>query len=120
MAGQAHHFRQYAPEQIPYAIERYTKEVGRLYGVIDKRVAKRDFLAGEYSIADMAVYPWAKLWERQGQDIKTLPNFARWLERVAARAGAIRGMAVRVDQPTVDISKDEEARKILFGLGAKT
>jgi GST-like protein len=117
MAGQAHHFRQYAPEPIPYAIERYTKEVGRLYGVIDRRVAERDFLAGEYSIADMATYPWAKLWERQGQDIGKLPHFARWLERMAARPAVARGMAVRVDQPSVDISKDEEARKILFGIG---
>jgi GST-like protein len=119
MAGQAHHFRSYAPEKIPYAIERYTREVGRLYGIIDKRVASRDFLAGEYSIADMAVYPWAKLWERQGQDINVLPNFARWLERMKARPEVARGMAVRVEQPTVDLAKDEEARRILFGIGAK-
>jgi GST-like protein len=120
MAGQAHHFRSYAPEKIPYAIDRYTREVGRLYGIIDKRVAERDFLAGEYSIADMATYPWARLWERQGQDINKLPNFARWLERVKARPAVARGMAVRVDQPTVDIATDEEARRLLFGIGAKT
>jgi GST-like protein len=118
MAGQAHHFRSYAPEKIPYAIERYTREVGRLYGIIDKRVAKRDFLAGEFSIADIAVYPWAKLWERQGQDINLLPNFARWLERVKARPAVARGMAVRVEEK-VDLVTDVEARKILFGIGAK-
>lgn len=118
MAGQAHHFRSYAPEKIPYAIERYTREVGRLYGIIDKRVAKRDFLAGEFSIADIAVYPWAKLWERQGQDISLLPNFARWLERVKERPAVARGMAVRVEEK-VDLVTDVEARKILFGIGAK-
>lgn len=118
MAGQAHHFRQYAPEQIPYAVERYTKEVGRLYGIIDKRVAKRDFLAGEYSIADMATYPWAKLWKRQGQDIGQHPNFARWLERMKARPAVERGMAVRVEE-IVDLVTDAEARRILFGIGAK-
>jgi GST-like protein len=119
MAGQAHHFRSYAPEKIPYAIERYTREVGRLYGIIDKRVAERDFLVGEYSIADMAVYPWAKLWERQGQDIKRLPNFARWLERMKARPAVARGIAVRVEEK-IDLATDEEARRILFGIGAKS
>lgn len=118
MAGQAHHFRSYAPEPIEYAIERYTREVGRLYGVIDKRVADRDFLAGSYSIADMASYPWAKLWERQGQDIGKLPNFKRWLDRVRARPGVERGMGVRVEE-RVDLTTDEEARRILFGIGAK-
>jgi GST-like protein len=118
MAGQAHHFRSYAPEKIPYAIERYTREVGRLYGIIDERVAERDFLAGDFSIADIAVYPWAKLWERQGQDISLLPNFARWLERVKARPAVARGMAVRVAEK-VDLTSDVEARKILFGIGAK-
>ena len=119
MAGQAHHFRSYAPEKIPYGIERYTREVGRLYGIIDKRVAEHDFLVGEYSIADMAVYPWAKLWERQGQDIKRLPNFARWLERMKARPAVARGMAVRVEEK-IDLATDEEARRILFGIGAKS
>jgi GST-like protein len=119
MAGQAHHFRSYAPEKIPYAIERYTREVGRLYGIIDERVAERDFLAGDFSIADIAVYPWAKLWERQGQDISLLPNFARWLERVKARPAVTRGMAVRVAEK-VDLTSDVEARKILFGIGARS
>jgi GST-like protein len=116
MAGQAHHFRSYAPEQIPYAVERYTREVGRLYGVIDKRVADRDFLAGEYSIADMATYPWAKLWKRQGQELDRLPNFARWMERMQARPAVARGMAVRVEEK-VDLVTDVEARRILFGIG---
>lgn len=121
MAGQAHHFRQYAPEKIEYAIKRYTKEVGRLYAIINRRVAKQDFLAGGYSIADMAAYPWAKLWERQGQNIGELPHFKRWLDRVRARPGVERGMAVRVENaPRINIAKDEEARRILFGIGAKS
>ncbi len=74
MAGQAHHFRIYAPEKIAYAIDRYTNEVNRLYGVLDRRLADRPFLAGDYSIADIATYPWAKLYERQGQDIAEFPN----------------------------------------------
>lgn len=119
MAGQAHHFRQYAPEQIPYAVDRYTREVGRLYGIIDRRVADRDFLAGEYSIADMATYPWAKLWKRQGQDLDRLPNFARWLERMQTRPAVARGMAVRVEEK-VDLVTDAEARRILFGIGANS
>src|SRR6201991_2422600 len=82
MAGQAHHFRLYAPEQVPYAIKRYTDEVHRLYGVMNKRLAEREFLAGEYSIADMACIGWARGWERQGQDIAEFPNLKRWLDAV--------------------------------------
>ena len=73
MLGQAHHFRIYSPEKIPYAIDRYTNETNRLYGVLNKRLADREFVAGEYSIADMAIAPWAKLWERQGQNIDEFP-----------------------------------------------
>jgi len=74
MLGQAHHFRQYAPEKIPYAIERYTKEASRLYSVLDKRLAEVSYVAGEYSIADMAIFPWIVPYERQGQDLKDYPN----------------------------------------------
>ena len=73
MLGQAHHFRIYAPEKMPYAIDRYTNETNRLYGVLNKRLADREFVAGDYSIADMAIAPWAKLWERQGQNIDEFP-----------------------------------------------
>lgn len=114
MAGQAHHFRQYAPEKIPYAIDRYTKEVGRLYGVMNKRLADREFLAGDYSIADMACYPWAVPYERQGQNLDEMPHLKRWFQAMKARPGVERGMAagkeLRNDKPL-----DNEARKILFG-----
>lgn len=98
MAGQCHHFRNYAPEKIPYGIERYTKEVTRLYGVMDRRLADRDYLAGDYSIADIACYPWTRLWKNQGQDITQFPNIVRWLERVGGRDGVQRGMAVGRDE----------------------
>jgi GST-like protein len=98
MAGQAHHFRIYAPEKIDYAITRYTNEVARLYGVMNKRLADREFLAGEYSIADIACAGWSKLWERQGQDISKFPHFKRWLETVKARPAVQRGLAVLAEE----------------------
>jgi len=86
MAGQNHHFNMFAPEKIPYAMERYTKETARLYGVLDRRLADRKFVAGdEYSIADMASYPWVTLHEKQKQNIKDFPNLKRWLDAIAAR-----------------------------------
>lgn len=115
MAGQCHHFRNYASEKIPYAIDRYVNEVHRLYGVMERRLADRDWLAGDYSIADMAAYPWARLWQNQGQDITTFPRFAAWLDRCAARPAVARAMALGKDVRKPDLSKDEEARKVLFG-----
>ncbi len=116
MAGQAHHFRIYAPEKIPYAIERYTKEVHRLYGVMDRRLADRPFLAGDYSIADIACIGWAKLWERQGQDIKEFPHVAGWLERVLARPAVKRGLALNAeDRAKIDFATDAQAQSVLFG-----
>lgn len=93
MAGQAHHFRRYAPEKIPYGIERYTKETTRLYGVLDKQLSGRDFMAGDYSIADMATYPWVLSWEMQGQVLEDFSNVKRWMDRMAAREGVKRGMS---------------------------
>jgi GST-like protein len=121
MAGQTHHFRSYAPEKIPYAIERYTNEVNRLYGVMNRRLEHSAYLAGtEYSIADMACVGWAKLWERQGQDITAFPHFARWLDAVLARPAVQRGLAVgAAERDKRDLSTDEEARKILFGQKAR-
>ena len=87
MLGQTHHFRIYAPEKLPYAIDRYTNETNRLYGVLNKRLADRAFVAGDYSIADMAIAPWAKLWERQGQNIEDFPNVKRWLGERARSPG---------------------------------
>ena len=88
--GRRNHFRNYAPEKMPYAIDRYTNEVNRLYGVMNKRLADRRFLAGEYSIADMACIGWVNGWKRQGQDIDEFPHLKRWLE---TRAGAAGGQA---------------------------
>ena len=116
MAGQAHHFRIYAPQKIPYAIERYTKEVHRLYGVLNARLADRPYLAGDYSIADIACIGWAKLWERQGQDIKEFPHFAGWLERVLARPAVKRGLALNAEDRTkIDFATDKQAQSVLFG-----
>lgn len=119
MAGQNHHFVQYAPEKIPYAIDRYVKETGRLYGVLDKRLADREYIAGEYSIADMACYPWIVPHEAQKQDLKDFPNLARWFERIASRPATVRayekGETMSSKEPM-----SEEAKKILFGQSAKT
>ena len=116
MAGQTHHFRNYAAEKIPYAIERYTNEVNRLYGVMNRRLEKNEFLAGAYSIADMACIGWARGWERQGQHIGPFPHFARWLDAVHARPAVKKGLAVDLEgRAKVDLSKDEAARKVLFG-----
>ncbi|WP_332116660.1 glutathione S-transferase N-terminal domain-containing protein [Azorhizobium caulinodans] len=118
MAGQAHHFRLYAPEKIPYAVSRYTNEVHRLYGVMNKRLEDREFLAGDFSIADIACIGWAKLWERQGQDIAEFPHLGRWIETVKARPGVQRGLAVNAEQKT-DLSKDKAAQSVLFGQRAR-
>jgi GSH-dependent disulfide-bond oxidoreductase len=119
MLGQAHHFRIYAPEQIPYAIDRYTNETNRLYGVLDRRVAGRDFVAGEYSIADMAIFPWAKLWERQGQDIEQFPNLRRWLDANLARPAVQRGLAVNAADRAATNMDDPAVRAVLFGQRAR-
>lgn len=117
MLGQTHHFRIYAPEKIEYAINRYTNEAKRLYGVLDKQLADKEFVAGDYSIADMAIAPWAKLWERQGQDIATLPNVKRWLDTVLARPAVARGLAVGAEKRDPNSAKmsDPKVQEILFG-----
>lgn len=119
MAGQAHHFRQYAPEKVPYAIDRYTNEVNRLYGVLDRRLADRAFVAGsEYSIADIAIFPWVVPWERQGQNLSELPRLERWFRAIEARDAVQRGLAVGKE---LRIPKmDDEAKKVLFGQTAKS
>ena len=127
MAGQTHHFRQYAPaiikdqRQIAYGVRRYTDETHRLYGVLDRRLKDRDYLAGEYSIADMATYPWAKLWERQGQDIAEFPHMKAWLERLLARPAVKRGLSVNAeDRAKVDLATDKAAQSVLFGQRARS
>ena len=120
MAGQAHHFRLYAPEKVPYAIDRYTGEVRRLYGVMERRLEGRKFLCGQYSIADMACVGWTRPWERQGQDPNEFPNVKAWLERVMARPAVQRGMAIKPDPETViDATKDKAAFDLLFRQGMK-
>jgi GST-like protein len=119
MLGQAHHFRIYAPEKIPYAVDRYTNETNRLYGVLDRRLARRDFVAGEYSIADMAIFPWAKLWERQGQDIEQFPNVRRWLDANLARPAVGRGLAVNAADRAATNMDDPAVRAVLFGQRAR-
>ena len=119
MAGQAHHFRLYAPEPIEYAVNRYTNECNRLYGVMNKRLADRPYLAGDYSIADMACVGWAKLWHRQGQDIEDFPHFKRWLNAVLARPAVERGMAVLAEERKQPIAVDEKARELLFNQRAR-
>jgi GST-like protein len=95
MAGQNHHFSLYAPEKIPYAIERCVKETNRLYGVLNKRLSDRKFIAKSYSIADMAVYPWIVPYERQGQKLEDFPHLKRWFEAMRERARASKRLADR-------------------------
>ena len=118
MAGQAHHFRQYAPEKIQYGIDRYTNEVNRLYGVMDRRLADRDYLAGDYSIADMAAFPWVRPYRNQGQDLEEFPNLGRWFEAIAARPAVQRAVEVGQDHRN-NLAEDKEAQKILFGQKAR-
>ena len=117
MAGQAHHFRQYVSEQIPYAIDRYTNEVNRLYGVMNKRLADRPFLAGAYSIADIASWPWVVPFERQGQKLEDFPHLKRWFEEMRARPAVEKGFAVGAELRQAKM--DDEAKKILFGQKAQ-
>jgi len=119
MAGQNHHFVQYAPEKIPYAMERYIKETNRLYGVLNKRLADREFIAGAYSIADMASYPWIVPHARQQQNLDDFPHLKRWFHAIAERPATIRAYALAKEfasRPTVN----EESRKVLFGQNAST
>jgi len=119
MLGQVHHFRIYAPEKTPYAIDRYTNEANRLYGVLNRRLADREFVAGEYSIADMATAPWAKLWERQGQNIDDFPHVKRWLQSVLARPAVERALSVRSDDRNATNLKDPAVQAVLFGQRAR-
>ena len=120
MAGQNHHFSQYAPEKIPYAINRYVNETNRLYGVLNRRLADRPFMAGQdYGIADMASYPWIVPYERQGQKLEDFPHLKTWFETIRDRPATIRAYAVaKTINTTPTVS--EESRKLLFGQTAAT
>ena len=117
MAGQNHHFRNYAPKKIDYAIERYINETSRLYRVLDKQLDDNDFVAGDdYSIADMAIWPWIKPYEKQGQDLEDYPSLQRWFERVGAREAVIRAYEKAEEiNPQNNVEMTDEARKHLFG-----
>ncbi|MCC0003677.1 MAG: glutathione S-transferase N-terminal domain-containing protein [Methylobacteriaceae bacterium] len=116
MAGQNHHFALYAPEKIPYALDRYVKETNRLYGVLDKRLARHEFLAGDYSIADMAAYPWIVPHKRQSQNLDDFPHLKRWFDAVKARPGTQRayeaGKSIQMRRPE-ELSDAEKS--LLFG-----
>ena len=114
MAGQNHHFAHYAPEPIPYATQRYVQETNRLYGVLDRRLADRPHVAGNYSIADIACYPWIRMHERQGQDLKQFPNLSRWFAALTARPAIVKAYEIAASintAPTVS----EESKRLLFG-----
>lgn len=114
MLGQAHHFRAYAPEQIPYAVDRYTKEAGRLYNVLDRRLGETEYLAGDdYTIADMATFPWSRSHERQGQSLDDFPNVKRWFDAINERPAVQRGVQVLVERRAPKLT--DEARRNMFG-----
>ncbi len=114
MLGQAHHFRLYAPEKIPYAIDRYTNEARRLYGVMDKRIAKSRYIGGnEYSIADIAIFPWLRSWKNQGIDWNDHPHLKGWFDEIAARPAVVRGVDVLASQRKPFV--DDKAREAMFG-----
>jgi GSH-dependent disulfide-bond oxidoreductase len=113
--GQAHHFRMYAPEKIEYAIRRYTNEAGRLYGVMDRRLGEVAYLAGdEYTIADIATWPWTRSIKNQGQDLDSFPNVKRWFLAIEARPAVQRGIKVLSDVRR-DVTTDAKAKEVLFG-----
>ena len=120
MAGQAHHFLKYAPamdppNDIPYAKTRYRNEVGRLYGVLNKRLADNEFVAGDdFTIADMAIWPWTRGWEGQQQTLDDKPHMRRWMDAIAARPAVVEAVKVGVEA-RVDLTQDKEAQKVLFG-----
>jgi len=119
MLGQAHHFRNYAPEKLDYAINRYTNEAARLYGVLDRRLGEAEYIAGdEYSIVDMATWPWIRSHANQGQNLADFPQVQRWFEAVAVRPAVQKGIELLADrrkQGRKDGGFDDKARDILFG-----
>jgi GST-like protein len=114
MLGQAHHFRAYAPEQIPYAVERYTNEATRLYRVCETRLAQSEHLADDYSVADMAVFPWLRSYERQGQDLGDYPNLKCWFDAINARPAVERALQV-LSQDRREGGFDDKQKEVLFG-----
>lgn len=120
MAGQNHHFNVYAPVKIDYAIGRYVRETGRLYGVLNKHLEQRDFIAGDYSIADMASYPWIVSHQRQSQNLDDFPHLKRWFQRIGERPATQRAYALVEQINPGSPAHDDKARQILFGQDSKT
>ena len=120
MAGQVNHFVHYAPEKLPYAMDRYVKEVSRLYAVMDKQLGATPYLAGDFSIADMASYPWTAIWERQQQKIEEFPNVRRWLDTMRERPGVKAAYEKAKAYQSNRSNTDPEVAKILFGQSAAT
>jgi len=120
MAGQNHHFVQYAPETLPYAVDRYVRETNRLYGVLNKRLAQREYMAGDYSIADMASYPWVVPHERQKQNLDDFPHLKRWFEAIRARGAVQRAYALAETINTTRTVDQPQSRDILFNQSAAT
>jgi GST-like protein len=121
MAGQNHHFAGYTGEKIQYAIDRYVNETNRLYGVLNHRLADRQYVAGDYSIADMAIYPWIVPYERQSQKIENFPHLKRWFDMIRARPATIRAYEVgKTVNPTNAPTVNEESKKFLFGQVARS
>ncbi|HHP7245437.1 MAG TPA: glutathione S-transferase N-terminal domain-containing protein [Elainellaceae cyanobacterium] len=114
MLGQAHHFRQYAPEQIPYAVNRYTNEASRLYGVLNQRLGEAEYVAGDYSIADIAIFPWIVPYEQQGQSMADYPNLKRWFDAINSRPAVKKGLALLQDERG-KTKMDDKARDVMFG-----
>lgn len=120
MLGQNHHFAIYAPEKIEYAIKRYRDETHRLYGVLDKQLKDKEYVAGDYSIADIAIIDWSNGYERQGIDIAEFPHFAAWRERVMAREAVKRGVAVDLESGSrLSLAEDKDAQSVLFNQRAR-
>jgi GST-like protein len=118
MLGQAHHFRAYAPETIPYAVDRYTNEANRLYGVLDKQLEGKEYIAGDFSIADIACWPWIVPHERQGQKLEDTPHLHRWFQRMQSRPAVRRGLELGAELRGKG-GMDEKAKQILFGQTAR-
>jgi GST-like protein len=118
-AGQVHHFREYAPEPVPYAIERFTNEINRLYGVMNARLGDRAFLAGDYSIADIACWPWIRLWRHHAQTLDDFPHLKRWFDTLAARPAVNRGFRVGSSWREGRSGMMEDEKKVLLGQRAR-
>jgi GST-like protein len=114
MLGQAGHFRQYAPEPMKYAVDRYTNEANRIWGVLDKRLSTREWVAGEYSIADMAIFPWLRFPDRHGVDVEKYPHVKRWRAAIDARPATVKGLTLLADRRRTT-PPDAKQREVLFG-----